>query len=183
MSQSENTKNKIFNSAVKIFSEKGFWKSKVSDIVKDAGVAQGTFYLYYKSKNDCFKQILLTLHNKIMEKLNEIIHQKSDIYNVLENFFQNIHSHKKLAKVFLFEALSGGNDFQELYYTFKKNLKQVFLNYYSYKNIEEKSIDIKITVLSGIVRELIEYDMLKEKKSLEEILTKLKKIINLIEKR
>ncbi|WP_438313877.1 TetR family transcriptional regulator [Sporosarcina sp. FA9] len=45
-----NKKENIVRAAVKIFSEKGIEKTKISDIVKEAGVAQGTFYLYFPSK-------------------------------------------------------------------------------------------------------------------------------------
>ncbi|MFD1928325.1 TetR family transcriptional regulator [Sporosarcina siberiensis] len=45
-----NKKDNIVRAAVKIFSEKGIEKTKISDIVKEAGVAQGTFYLYFPSK-------------------------------------------------------------------------------------------------------------------------------------
>jgi len=45
-----NKKDNIIRAAVKIFSEKGIEKTKISDIVKEAGVAQGTFYLYFPSK-------------------------------------------------------------------------------------------------------------------------------------
>ena len=66
MSQSLNTEEKLINSAIKIFAEKGFWKAKVSDIVNDAGVAQGTFYIYFESKNDCFKNLFLSPYKSIL---------------------------------------------------------------------------------------------------------------------
>ncbi|PED40599.1 TetR family transcriptional regulator [Bacillus cereus] len=43
-------KEKIVYAAIELFREKGVEKTKVSDIVKLAGIAQGTFYLYFTSK-------------------------------------------------------------------------------------------------------------------------------------
>ena len=38
---------KLLNTALHLFSEKGIKKTSIQDIVKDAGIAKGTFYLYF----------------------------------------------------------------------------------------------------------------------------------------
>ncbi len=51
----DNKKEKIIQSAINVFREKGMEKAKVSDIVKGAGIAQGTFYLYFPPNlRSCF---------------------------------------------------------------------------------------------------------------------------------
>lgn len=50
-------RDSIIESALKLFEEKGYHNTKISDIVQDAGMAQGTFYLYFKSKEDMFRQV------------------------------------------------------------------------------------------------------------------------------
>ncbi|KAB2329984.1 TetR/AcrR family transcriptional regulator [Cytobacillus depressus] len=45
-----NKKEKIVQAAIEVFKEKGIEKTKISDIVKLAGIAQGTYYLYFPSK-------------------------------------------------------------------------------------------------------------------------------------
>ena len=47
---SMNKKDAIIQSAIQVFTEKGVDKTTISDIVKSAGIAQGTFYLYFPSK-------------------------------------------------------------------------------------------------------------------------------------
>ena len=49
----------LLNAAHKLFSEKGFAKTAISDIVEKAGVAKGTFYLYFKDKYDIKDQLVL----------------------------------------------------------------------------------------------------------------------------
>ena len=44
----------ILAAARKVFREKGYDGTTIADIVKEAGVAQGTFYLYFSSKRDAF---------------------------------------------------------------------------------------------------------------------------------
>lgn len=47
---SMNKREKIVHAAMEVFKEKGIEKTKISDIVKLAGIAQGTYYLYFPSK-------------------------------------------------------------------------------------------------------------------------------------
>lgn len=48
--QTKEKKELIIDAAIQVFSDKGVIEAKVSDIVKVAGLAQGTFYLYFSSK-------------------------------------------------------------------------------------------------------------------------------------
>lgn len=50
-------RDSIIESALKLFEEKGYHSTKISDIVQDAGMAQGTFYLYFKTKEDMFRHV------------------------------------------------------------------------------------------------------------------------------
>lgn len=47
----------ILRAATSVFAEKGFFNSKVADIAKAAGVADGTVYLYFKNKDDVLHSI------------------------------------------------------------------------------------------------------------------------------
>ncbi|RPJ78250.1 MAG: TetR/AcrR family transcriptional regulator, partial [Deltaproteobacteria bacterium] len=44
--------HKILEAAIKVFAEQGFFRSTISQIAKEAGVADGTIYLYFKNKDD-----------------------------------------------------------------------------------------------------------------------------------
>lgn len=44
--------NTLLQTAFDLFTGKGFAKTTVSDIVNQAGLAKGTFYLYFKDKYD-----------------------------------------------------------------------------------------------------------------------------------
>jgi len=57
---------RILRAAIRIFSQRGFFNSKVSDIARAAGVADGTIYLYFKNKDD----LLISLFE---EKMGEVV--------------------------------------------------------------------------------------------------------------
>ena len=61
----------LLTAAARVFAQKGFHETKVSDIVAAAGVAQGTFYLYFKSKNDVFFRLISGCCERILDKLRQ----------------------------------------------------------------------------------------------------------------
>ncbi len=54
----------ILRAAIKVFAGSGYFNSKVADVAKEAGVADGTVYLYFKNKDD----ILVSIFNHYMEE-------------------------------------------------------------------------------------------------------------------
>lgn len=54
--QAKLTKEKIFNTAVRLINEKGFDRVTVSEICAEAKVAKGTFYVHFQSKEDIIKE-------------------------------------------------------------------------------------------------------------------------------
>lgn len=45
-------RRRILDAAVQVFAARGFYNARVSDIAREAGVADGTIYLYFKNKDD-----------------------------------------------------------------------------------------------------------------------------------
>jgi TetR/AcrR family transcriptional regulator, fatty acid metabolism regulator protein len=62
-------RGRILDAAERIFARDGFFAAKVADVAKDAGVADGTIYLYFKSKDD----LLISLFESRMERVNEVL--------------------------------------------------------------------------------------------------------------
>ena len=54
----------ILSAATKVFAGKGYFNSKVADIAAEAGIADGTVYLYFKSKDE----ILHSIFDRAMEE-------------------------------------------------------------------------------------------------------------------
>ena len=57
----------LLKSAFRQFTEKGFSKTTIADIAKDAGVAKGTFYLYFKDKYDLRSMLIQHEATKLFE--------------------------------------------------------------------------------------------------------------------
>jgi len=67
----DNKKERIVHSAIEVFQEKGIEKAKVSDIVKGAGIAQGTFYLYFSSKLAVMPSIAEVMVGKMLDTIKQ----------------------------------------------------------------------------------------------------------------
>ncbi len=59
----------LLKAARKVFRAKGYARANVSDIVREVGVAQGTFYLYFRSKRD----IAVSLRDGLMETMAQAV--------------------------------------------------------------------------------------------------------------
>jgi AcrR family transcriptional regulator len=59
-------RDRLLTAATEVFAAKGYTATRVSDIVRQAGVAQGTFYLYFKSKQAIFEQIIDTFCSSLL---------------------------------------------------------------------------------------------------------------------
>jgi TetR/AcrR family fatty acid metabolism transcriptional regulator len=57
-------RRKILAAATKVFAKKGYFAAKVSEIARRAGIADGTIYLYFRSKED----ILVSLFDEVMSE-------------------------------------------------------------------------------------------------------------------
>jgi TetR/AcrR family fatty acid metabolism transcriptional regulator len=66
-SRSEAKRERILDAAVKVFAAEGFYNAKVAQIAQAAGIADGTIYLYFKSKDD----LLISLFEDRMERIND----------------------------------------------------------------------------------------------------------------
>jgi AcrR family transcriptional regulator len=63
----EEKREKIFNAAVEEFAEYGLEKASTNRIVKNSGIAKGSFYQYFEDKQDVFMHMIDVIEQKEME--------------------------------------------------------------------------------------------------------------------
>ena len=66
-------KQEIIDTALKIFIRKGYEKSSVNDILREIGIAKGTFYHYFKAKEEVLDAIIADTTRTIVNKIKGII--------------------------------------------------------------------------------------------------------------
>lgn len=65
------TRARIVSAAEAVFTELGYHEASIVKITESAGVAQGTFYLYFGSKKDVFEEVVLDLNRRVRHYVNE----------------------------------------------------------------------------------------------------------------
>jgi TetR/AcrR family fatty acid metabolism transcriptional regulator len=100
----------ILRAAIKVFAGSGFFNSKVADVAREAGVADGTVYLYFKNKDD----ILASIFNRYMDDALTAGRAKlAETHDPIEKLRRIVHAHleglgrdRNLAIVFQVELRS-----------------------------------------------------------------------------
>ena len=63
----------ILEAAIKVFAEQGFFQSTIAQIAKEAGVADGTIYLYFKNKDDILVQFYHFKTRQVFERFRDAV--------------------------------------------------------------------------------------------------------------
>ncbi len=95
-----NKKEIIVHTAIEVFREQGIEKTKISDIVKAAGIAQGTFYLYFPSKLSLMPAIAEVMVVKTMAIVQESVEETAtfplQLEQLVEAIFQVTHDYHEI---------------------------------------------------------------------------------------
>jgi TetR/AcrR family fatty acid metabolism transcriptional regulator len=78
--------HRIINAATKVFAKKGFFQAKVSDIAKEAQVADGTIYLYFDNKDDILISLFEEQMQVVLENMIDQISEEKDAIKKIERF-------------------------------------------------------------------------------------------------
>jgi len=101
--KSDEKYRKIIAAATKIFSQKGFFKAKVSEIAKEAGIADGTVYIYFKHKDDILISLFEEKMQEVLDNMKGQIDQETDPLKKIERFalvhLQLIEDHQDIAEI------------------------------------------------------------------------------------
>src|SRR5690348_12798301 len=99
-------RERILDAAERIFARHGFFAAKVSDVAKEAGVADGTIYLYFKSKDD----LLISLFERRMQQVNETLRgaiagkpPREQLRAFVRTYLQLVHDEPAAAEVLTIE--------------------------------------------------------------------------------
>lgn len=94
----------ILRAAIKVFARKGYFNSKVADIAGQAKIADGTVYLYFKSKEDILHSIFDRMMSEFISEgkreIAEIEQADKKIKRIAELHLEKLGADRDLAVVF-----------------------------------------------------------------------------------
>jgi TetR/AcrR family transcriptional regulator, fatty acid metabolism regulator protein len=78
--------HRIIAAATKVFARKGFFHAKVSDIAREAQVADGTIYLYFENKDDILISLFEEQMKTVLENMVEQLSKEKDGTGKIKRF-------------------------------------------------------------------------------------------------
>ena len=79
-------KRRILESAYQLFQKNNVYNTAVDDIVKAAGIARGTFYLYFRDKSDLIEQLLFFKSAESMKQVMRDFQARAAAYTDIEEY-------------------------------------------------------------------------------------------------
>lgn len=93
----------IIEAAIIVIAENGYHHAQVSKIAKQAGVADGTIYLYFENKEDILISVFSEKMAIFVDTLQDIIKEEDSaskrIFRLIENHFQMLSTNRHFATV------------------------------------------------------------------------------------
>ena len=106
----------IIEAAVRVFARKGYYNSRVSDIAREAGIAAGTIYLYFKTKDDILVTLFRDKMTEFVDAMRKAIATEPDaaskVRRLVSLHFRLLEEDPNLAEVLQVELRQGQKFFR-----------------------------------------------------------------------
>ena len=106
-------KSALYNTAFELFTTKGLAKTTISDIVENAGVAKGTFYLYFKDKYDIRNKLISHKAGELFSEAHDALEAShitgftAQLHFIVDNILDRLETESSLLG-FISKNLSWG---------------------------------------------------------------------------
>lgn len=99
----EATRRRLLDAAEEVFGEMGYYEASVAEITRRAGVAQGTFYIYFHSKRDTFVELVEDIGARLRAATSAAIQGTNDRIEAerkgFEAFFRFVYAHRRIYRI------------------------------------------------------------------------------------
>ncbi len=99
----QKNRQRLLDAAEAVFGEKGYDRASVAEITRRAGVAQGTFYIYFPDKKATFVELVKDLSHRLRAEIAESVAGLTDRLEIervgLRTFFAFVHHHGNLYRI------------------------------------------------------------------------------------
>lgn len=136
----KNKQKKLLDVAMEEFSNYSYNEVSINQIIMKAGIPRGSFYMYFKDKDDLFEYLFLTNRENFCNLTRKcFIKNKGDLYKSFIDLYDEI-----------------------VYYVVKHNYGRIFKNTFIFFNMHKSNFEKPGYPIYLEVKDLIDYDKLKE---------------------
>lgn len=116
------TRNRLLEAAEVEFGEKGYHEAAISGITARAGVALGTFYVYFDSKEEIFRALVAHMNRLTRQWIAERVDRSPDRLTAerrgIEAFIEFVRAHRNLYRIVAEAQFVAEDAFREYYSVF-----------------------------------------------------------------
>ncbi len=147
------TLRRLLDAAEQEFGARGYHETAISNITQTAGVGLGTFYVYFKSKDEVFKALVADMGVRTRHALSESV---KDAPNRLEAerlgiqaYVEFVRSHKALYRIVMEAQFVAPEAYRAYYRTFSEAYGQQLAQAAKRGEISEGNDDVRVWALMG----------------------------------
>lgn len=162
--QRESRRAHILRTALEVFAQNGYHQTRISDIIEAAGIARGTFYIYFESKSAIFLELLDTLLVQLRDTVVGVETGPSappvrdQLLATVTNVVRVVEDHQLLAQIILREAVGLDQDVDQKLTEFYGSLRAFISE--SLKNGQRMGIvraDVDTDIVASCILGSIKY--------------------------
>ena len=147
------TRSRILDAAIRVFSDKGYYQTAVDDIVKASDTSKGSFYHFFPSKQGIFLALVDLLNDQFVAKVERAMAGETSAVRKVDaallTALKEFASHRRIARILLVEAAGLGHALNE----------KLFALHASFARLIQKQLDDAIAEQSiqPVDTELVSY--------------------------
>ena len=148
------TRDKLLEAAENEFGERGFHEAAISGITQGAGVALGTFYVYFDSKEEIFRALVSHMGHLTRQWIAERIAESPDRLTAerrgIQAFFEFVRRHGNLYQIISEAQFVAEDAYREYYTAFADAYRQNLERAADDKDIREGDYEVWAWALIGM---------------------------------
>lgn len=155
----DDKEERILEAAAEVFADKGFFKATVIEIAKEADIAKGTIYLYFDSKRELFKSLIVSKCETLYYGAQEDQENKNDFEEIIRAIITRelkfFAEEADLSKSIIFGFSGMDEEFKkalcEIREKYREEIKEVIQLGIEDGIIEDVTSDDAVLTLQGII--------------------------------
>ncbi|MCA1297614.1 TetR/AcrR family transcriptional regulator [Stappia indica] len=159
----EATRRAILGAAEKVIGRQGFNEASIGSITREAGVAQGTFYIYFSSKDEVFSELVVEMGRMLRHVISEATGGMADRLEAeregLRAFLTFVASRPELYRIVQEAQFVDPDAYRAYFRTFAEGYRQGLAEAAEAGAIRPGNADVRAWALMGIARALGEYSV------------------------
>ncbi|TDT58448.1 TetR family transcriptional regulator [Fonticella tunisiensis] len=170
------TKKLIFDAAIKSFSQKGFHKTTVDEIAESAGVAKGTLYYHFKSKEEIFKFIIdegtRIIEEEILDRTEHLEDPVEKLRTICYVHIELVTKHVEFFKTILSQMWGNEerqNQLRDVLAGYFKLIEKYLTEAADEKYIKDKNMEIIAFNFFGVMISTIIYSLMHREKNVKDL--------------